>query len=206
MTVAVRFPTTELRLETQPQHKRRVERPCAAIARWLRIAIRWITVHVTRRDSKPQATDRSQRAVEGQREAEPDAEPSASLAVECKRRPDLEEDRLQQEICELVPSLLVEEEQRRKEWAKVYAEEEVLAGVRTPAPGKHDAGHVRDQETGFAHHVRVCFAVEPGRARSGAQGERQPPIPAAIEPIAPSLRARRAGKRRKDKDRADDHP
>jgi len=161
---------------------------------------------MTRGDSKPEAAQRLERPVEWQGEPEADPEPGASLAVQRKGRPNLEKDRLEQQIHELDPRLLVEKEERWKERPEVYANKQVLAGVGAPAPRKHEPGYVGHQETRLADDVGVRLSVEPGGPRARAEREREPTIPAAIESVPRALRARMRGKRRKDEDRADDHP
>jgi len=82
----------------------------------------------------------------------------------------------------------------------------VLARIRTPAPRERNAGCIRHEEAGFPDDVGVGLAVEPGRAAACAEGECEPAIPSAVEPVTRPLRARGRTKRRKDEDRTDDHP
>jgi len=88
---------------------------------------------MTSGDSKPKAAQSLEWPVERQAEPEANAEPGCSFAVERKGGPDLEKDRLEHQIHELVPGLLVEKEKRRKERTEVYAKKQVLAGVGAPA-------------------------------------------------------------------------
>ena len=177
-----------------------------AILSRLRVPIRWVRVHIAGGDAKPQATHRGERPIQRDSESKADAKPGASVTVEQERWPNLEEDRLQQEVRKLVPGLLIEKEERGEEGAKVDTKEQMLTGVGAPSAGEHYASRVGHQEPGFPYHIGVRLSVEPRRTRPRAERERQPAIPAAIEPIPLALRARRSAKRREDQDRADDHP
>jgi len=206
VTVPWRLPPAELRLEPQAHDKRRVERPLGAIFSRLGVPIGWIGVHVTGGDAKPQAAHGGEGPIQRKAEPKADAKPGASVAVEQERWPDLEKNRLQQQVGKLVPSLLVEKEECWKEGAKVDAKEQMLARIGAPSSGEHDPGHVGHQEPGLAHDIGVGLSVEPCRTWPSAERERQPAIPTTIEPISLALRTGRSAKRREDQDRADDHP
>ena len=204
--ISTGLPSTQLRFETETDHKRRVERPLGAIFSRLGVPIGWVGVHVTGGDAKPQAAHGGEGPIQRKAEPKADAKPGASVAVEQERWPDLEKNRLQQQVGKLVPSLLVEKEECWKEGAKVDAKEQMLAGIGAPSAGEHDPGRVGHQEPGLAHDIGVGLSVEPCRTWPSAERERQPAIPTTIEPISLALRTGRSAKRREDQDRADDHP
>ena len=168
--------------------------------------MRRVGVDVSRSDAKPEPTECREGPIDRYPEAKTDPEAGASITIQQEAYAKLEIDRLQHQVREFVPSLFVEKEECREERAKVDAEKQVLVRIGAPATGKYEPGDIRDEESRLSHDRDVGFTRDPGRSGPHAQRQGQAAIPPAIEPISASLRSGRATKRRKDQDRADDHP